>query len=230
MARYLIIGASSGIGEALAKMLLDEGHEVIGTGNRKMPSLRGIRAYPYNVTAEEADTSFIPEVLDGLVYCPGSIVLKPFNRISAQDFMKDMQLQLMGAVQILQKAQNALMKGSNPSVILFSSLAATQGLKFHTMVSASKAAIEGFARALAAEWAPTVRVNVIAPSLTDTPLASVLLNSPEKRTANASRHPLKKIGDAEDLAGMAKFLLSEQAKWISGQVMHVDGGLSRLQA
>ena len=170
-----------------------------------------------------------PEQLDGLVYCPGNISLKPFNRFSSADFQQDFQLQVLGAISCIQNALPALKKSANASVVLFSTVAVQQGLPFHSLVSTSKGAIEGLTRALAAELAPSVRVNAIAPSLTNTPLAENLLNSDAKREANAARHPLKRVGEAKDIAAMAAFLHSEQASWISGQIMHVDGGISALR-
>lgn len=230
MAEYLIIGASSGIGASLAERLISEGHQVTGTGRSKLPSVAGLKTFLYDVHQDGIPDGMIPEKLDGLAFCPGSITLKPFSRFKPEEFIADMQLQLVGAVKVLQYAYASLAKGDASSVVLFSSLAAGTGLKFHTQVSSTKGAIEGFARALAAEWAPQIRVNVIAPSLTDTPLASALLNTPEKRNANAGRHPLKRVGNPEDIAACAQFLLSKESSWMSGQVLHVDGGLSTLQA
>jgi NAD(P)-dependent dehydrogenase (short-subunit alcohol dehydrogenase family) len=229
MAEYLIIGASSGIGAALAEMLVAEGHQVTGTGKNKLPEISGLKQYLYDVHQESIPEGMIPEKLDGLVFCPGSISLKPFNRIKPEEFLSDLQLQIAGAVKVLQASYASLARGEQSSVVLFSSLAAGTGLKFHTLVSSTKGAIEGFARALAAEWAPQIRVNVVAPSLTDTRLASALLNTTEKRNANAARHPLKRIGSPQDIAETAKFLLKPQSSWMSGQVLHVDGGLSSLQ-
>lgn len=231
MSSYLIIGASSGIGEQLTRQLLQNGHEVLGTYHVHEPMADDphLRYYKLNVLDESADLSFFPESLDGLIYCPGSIALKPFHRIKPSDFEDDYKLNVIGAVKMIQAALPALKKGQHPSIILFSTAAVQTGLNFHSLVSASKGAIEGLTRALAAELAPTIRVNCIAPSLTDTPLSSALLNTPEKRDANAQRHPLKKVGKASDIAHMAEYLLSEKSGWITGQVMHVDGGITRLK-
>lgn len=231
MSTILIIGASSGIGQQLAKQLTASGQIVIGTYNASTnnPESPGLTFHHCNVLDEQPDFNFIPEVLDGIVYCPGSISLKPFHRIKPQDFVTDYQLQVTGAIKAIQAALPALKKGINPSIVLFSTTAVQTGLNFHSMVSASKGAIEGLTRALAAEFAPTIRVNCIAPSLTDTPLAASLLNTPEKKEANAQRHPLRRIGAASDIASMAEFLLSEKSGWITGQVLHVDGGISRLK-
>jgi NAD(P)-dependent dehydrogenase (short-subunit alcohol dehydrogenase family) len=231
MKTYLIIGASSGIGLQLATTLADEGNNVIGTFNsHPVENTNPNIAYQQlNVLDTEIDFSFLPEVLDGVVYCPGSINLKPFARIKPEDFTNDFNLQVGGLIKVLQAAHPALKKSEHASVVVFSTVAVQVGLPFHTQVSASKGAIEGLTKALSAEWAPSIRVNCIAPSLTDTPLAAQLLNTEEKKSANALRHPLKKIGTATDIANMAAFLLSEKASWITGQVIHVDGGMSTVK-
>jgi NAD(P)-dependent dehydrogenase (short-subunit alcohol dehydrogenase family) len=175
------------------------------------------------------DLNFLPAQIDGLVYCPGSILLKPFTRVSTEDLINDYQLQVIGAVKIIQQLLPYLKKSNAASIVLFSTVAVEMGFNFHSIVAASKGAIEGLTKALAAELAPKIRVNCIAPSITNTPLASSLLNSDEKIVANAQRHPLKKIGTASDVAAMACFLLSDQATWITGQIMHVDGGMSAIK-
>ncbi len=231
MSAILIIGASSGIGQELATQLASSGHKVFGTYHSK-PTASEILSLTYhhcNVLDEQPDFSFLPEAIDGLVYCPGSINLKPFHRIKPADFLGDYQLQVIGAIKTIQATLPALKKGNQAAIVLFSTAAVQTGLNFHTLVSASKGAIEGLTRALAAEFAPTIRVNCIAPSLTDTPMAASLLNTEEKRNANALRHPLKRIGTATDMAHMAEFLLTEKSGWITGQVMHVDGGITRLK-
>ena len=230
MKTYIIIGASSGIGLQLAKTLADKGDTVIGTYNsHPLENSDNITYHPLNVTAAELDLSFFPEVIDGIIYCPGSINLKPFGRIKAEDFLSDFNLQVGGLIKVLQYAFPALKKSEHAAVVVFSTVAVQLGLPFHSQVSASKGAIEGLTKALSAEWAPSIRVNCIAPSLTDTPLAATLLNTDEKKAANALRHPLKKIGTASDIANMAAFLLSENAAWITGQIIHVDGGMSTVK-
>ncbi len=230
MKTYIIIGASSGIGLQLAKTLADNGDKVIGTYNsHPVENSDNITYHSLNVTAPEFDLSFFPEVIDGIIYCPGSINLKPFGRIKAEDFLSDFNLQVGGLIRILQYAFPALKKSEHAAVVVFSTVAVQLGLPFHSQVSASKGAIEGLTKALSAEWAPSIRVNCIAPSLTDTPLAATLLNTEEKKAANALRHPLKKIGTANDIANMAAFLLSENAAWITGQIIHVDGGMSTVK-
>lgn len=231
MSTYLIIGASSGIGQKLAEQLVDAGHRVYATYFKNKPvSDSGLTRYHYlNVLDENIALDFLPESLDGLVYCPGSINLKPFERIKPSDFIADFNLQVAGAIKIIQMAMLRLKKSGNASIVLFSTVAVQTGFPFHTQVSASKGAIEGLTRALAAEYAPKIRVNCIAPSLTDTPLAASLLNTEPKREANALRHPLKKTGTPGNIADMAMFLLSEKGSWISGQIFHVDGGMSALR-
>lgn len=224
-----VIGASKGIGLALIQKLAQQGHQVLAIYSQTTPTFehQNVKWQYYSVA--DGQLLEIPEVLDGLVYCPGTISLKPFNRFSAQDFLADYQLQVIGATQTIQTALPALKKSAQASVVLFSTVAVQQGLPFHSLVSASKGALEGLTRALAAEFAPKIRVNAIAPSLTNTPLAENLLNSDAKREANAARHPLKRVGEPTDIANMAAFLLSDEASWLSGQILHVDGGISTLR-
>lgn len=231
MSQYLIIGASSGIGKQLAHQLSEAGHKVYGTYNtHKIEDVPDKTIYRYyNVLDESIEPDFLPEKLDGLVYCPGSINLKPFARIKPEEFLSDYQLQVLGAIKVIQQILPKLKAAENPAIVMFSTVAVQAGFNFHSQVSASKGAIEGLTRALAAEFAPRIRVNCIAPSLTDTPLAASLLSSDEKREVNANRHPLKKIGKVQDIANMAEFLLSNKSGWISGQIFHVDGGMFSLK-
>ncbi|MBL7706608.1 MAG: SDR family oxidoreductase [Taibaiella sp.] len=231
MANYFVVGASSGIGKAVAMQLAAEGHQVWATYN-KHPIHSDhplIQYYSLDVLDDPIALDFLPETIDAVVYCPGSISLRPFERIAASDFLKDYQLQVLGAINVLQQVLPRLKRSNNASVILFSTVAVQNGLPFHSQVAASKGAVEGLCKALAAEYAPKIRVNCIAPSLTDTPLAASLLNSDTKREANALRHPLKRIGKADDMAHMVAFLVSEKASWITGQVIHIDGGMSSLK-
>ena len=231
MQHYLIIGASGGIGKELAGQLAAAGNQVIATYNKNEPVLAvtNIRYHHLDVLDENLSIDFLPDELDGFVYCPGSINLRPFERIKATDFESDYKLLVTGAIKVLQLVLPKLKKSANASVVLFSTVAVQTGLPFHTQVAASKGALEGLTRALAAEYAPKIRVNCIAPSLTDTPLASSLLNTDQKKEANALRHPLKRVGTTEDIANIAAFLLSEKASWITGQILHVDGGMSSLK-
>ncbi len=231
MANYLIIGASSGIGKALALQLADSCHQVFGTFNKnEMHADHPLIKYnQLNVLDENILLDFLPESLTGVIYCPGSINLRPFERIKPIDFTNDYNLQVVGAVKIIQAVAPKLKNNENAAIILFSTVAVQTGLPFHSQVSSSKGAIEGLTKALAAEYAPKIRVNCIAPSLTDTPLAASLLNSEQKRQANAQRHPLKRIGTTDDIVNMVEFLLSTKASWITGQIMHVDGGISTIK-
>lgn len=231
MENYLIVGASSGIGKALSAMLANSGSRVYGTYNKTLdqPEMENIELFHVDVMDETINLDFLPEKLDGIAYCPGSITLKPFERIKSVDLISDFQLQVVGAVKVLQAAMPMLKKGDSPSVVLFSTVAVQVGLPYHSVVSVSKGAIEGLTKALAAEYAPRVRVNCIAPSLTDTPLGAPFLNTEQKRDAGNQRHPLKRIGSPVDIAAMAHFLLSDKSSWITGQVIHVDGGYSTLK-
>lgn len=221
----LVIGANSGIGAELSRKLSDAGAKVISTS-------RSDATFSWNATDAAADLSpILPEQLDGLVYCPGSINLKPFSRLTDQDFLQDFELNVMGAIRAIRQAIPALKRSGNASVVLFSTVAASQGMNFHASVATSKRALEGLALSLAAEFAGSqIRFNVVAPSLTDTPLAANLLSSSEKKEASAKRHPLGRIGKAEDIAGATLFLLSEESTWMTGQILAVDGGLSSIKA
>jgi 3-oxoacyl-[acyl-carrier protein] reductase len=230
----LIVGASSGIGLATAQQLAAAG-ATLYTASRHLPAeleALGTTHIAYDAT-QPVGAAFdqLPEVLHGLVYCPGSIKLRPFERVPVEDFRSDFELNVLGAVQALQATVKRLKKAEGgASVVLFSTVAAAVGMSFHTSIATAKAAVEGLTRALAAEYAASgLRVNCLAPSLTDTPLAAALLNTPEKAEAGAKRHPLQRVGRATDLAGMAAFLLSDQATFITGQVLAVDGGMGKLK-
>lgn len=231
MKKLLIVGASRGIGLRLAQ--LSAGDFGLLTVSRTMSAeLESLHSTHFELDAvrDSLDTLHLPDELHGLVYCPGSIQLKTINRLSEADFLADFQQNVLGAVRIIQHALPRLKRANGASIVLFSTVAVQTGMAFHSSVAASKGAIEGLTRALAAELAPQqIRVNTIAPSLTQTPLAQSLLNSPEKLEASARRHPLGRVGQPDDMASLAHFLLSEQASWITGQIIGVDGGLSSLR-
>lgn len=232
MANYLTAGASSGIGKKLTDKFAESGHQVFGTYHKRVSESDNskIHFFPLNVLDEIISFDFLPENLAGVIYCAGSINLRPFERIKPEDFVDDYRLQVVGAIKTIQAVASKLKTSDNAAIILFSTVAVQTGLPFHSQVSASKGAIEGLTKALAAEYAPKIRVNCIAPSLTDSPLAASLLNTYQKRQANAERHPLKRIGTTKDIADMVEFLLSSKASWITGQILHVDGGFSTLKA
>jgi NAD(P)-dependent dehydrogenase (short-subunit alcohol dehydrogenase family) len=163
------------------------------------------------------------------VYCPGNILLKPAARITEQELIEDYRLQAVGALKAVQHALPSLKKSGDASVVLFSTVAVQTGFPFHALVSASKGAVEGMTRALAAEFAPSIRVNAIAPSITDTPLASKILGTPEKKEASAARHPLKKNGNPEELAATVSFLLGQASSFMTGQIVTMDGGISSIR-
>ena len=228
----LIVGGSSGIGLELVKVLGDDRHGIY-VGSRTADTLAefpGVHHIPMDVAAEKLDLETLPETLQGLVYCPGTIVLKPFQRLTIDDFKEDFNINLLGAVKVIQGCIKQLKKSqTGASIVLFSTVAVKTGMPFHASVASAKAAVEGLTRSLAAEFAPRIRVNAIAPSLTDTPLAKSLLSSEEKRKASADRHPLKRIGTPQEIARSAAYLLSDAGSWITGQVLPIDGGMSSLR-
>jgi 3-oxoacyl-[acyl-carrier protein] reductase len=228
MKNILLIGGSYGIGLAIAKELQYENNVYIAS--RSNENLADVKAtyIPFDASTDVLDTSKLPAFIDGLVYCPGSINLRPFKGIKPEAFETDLQINFISLVKVIQSVLPNLLAVEQASIVTFSSVAASMGMPFHTSVSASKGAIEGFSKALAAEYAPKIRVNVIAPSLTDTPLADKFLNNETKQEKSAERHPLKRFGKPEDSAQMATFLLSDKSSWISGQIFHVDGGMSTL--
>ncbi len=228
MKNILLIGGSHGIGLAIAKELQFENNVYIAS--RSNENLSEVKAthISFDATTDTIYTSQLPTVIDGLVYCPGSINLRPFKGLKPEAFETDLQINFLSLVKVIQSVLPNLLASEQASIVAFSSVAATMGMPFHTSVAASKGAIEGFAKALAAEYAPKIRVNVIAPSLTDTPLADKFLNNETKQEKSAERHPLKRFGKPEDSAQMATFLLSDKSSWISGQIFHVDGGMSTL--
>ncbi|MGV7224465.1 MAG: SDR family NAD(P)-dependent oxidoreductase [Nitrospinales bacterium] len=229
---YLVVGGSSGIGLEIVKALHENGHEIY-VGSRtsdQITQMESVHHLLLDVTAHSFDLSGLPEELNGMVYCPGTIRLQPFQRLNMDDFLEDLQVNYLGAVKIIQSCLAHLKKSpTGASIILFSTVAVKTGMPFHASVAGAKGAVEGLTRSLAAEFAPRIRVNAIAPSLTNTPLAGHLLSSEDKRQASANRHPLRRIGNPQEVARLAVHLLSDAGAWMSGQIIHIDGGMSSLK-
>lgn len=231
MKNIVIIGCGQGIGLATAK-LLSKDNKVIGISRSYNPEVEKlhIKFHKLEILEGNLDEIAFPEIIDGLVYAPGSINLKPFNRLTIEDFKNDFEINVLGAVKTIQKLLPHLKKSESASIVLFSSVAAKLGMPFHASISASKSAIEGLTKSLAAELsAQKIRVNAVAPSLTDTNLASQILSTLEKRESSAKRHPLQRVGNAEEMAKMTAFLLSSDSSWITGQVIGVDGGMGNVK-
>lgn len=224
----LLIGGSHGIGRALVENLHNDHNLYVASRTIEDLNDLDVTHIEYDVNSGSLDVSNLPDSLDGFVYCPGSINLKPFKMLSEETFEADMQLNFFGLIKSLKTVTDRLKKSEQASLVFFSTVAVKVGMPFHTSVAASKGAIEGFAKALAAEYAPAFRVNVIAPSLTDTPLAEKLLGNDKKREKMDERHPLKRVGTAQDIAKIAGFLLSDESSWVTGQIIGVDGGMSTL--
>lgn len=226
MKNILLIGGSHGIGLSMVKELQETNHLFVASRTDEALQHKNITHIKFDVTTDELDISQLPETIDGFVYCPGSINLKPFKMMSLDTIKDDMELNFFAMVKIVKGIISLMNDGS--SMVFFSTIAVGTGMPFHTSVAAAKGAVEGFAKSMAAEYAPKIRVNVIAPSLVDTPLAKRLLNNDKKREMMSDRHPLKRVGNPEDIAHAAVFILSDKSTWMTGQIIGVDGGLSTL--
>ena len=237
MARIVIAGGSGGIGSALARRLQARGDDIVllGRDRDKLDALAseiGAEVQVLDVTEEAAianlDAIAAKGPVHGFVYAVGTITVKPLGQLTTQDFKRDFEVNALGAALSLQRLAPALKAGEG-SVVLMSSVAVAQGFAGHASIGMAKGAVEGLARSLAAEWAPAVRVNCIAPSLTKTPLAASILGNPALGKALAELHALRRLGEPEDIAALAAFLLSDEAGWITGQVIGVDGGRAALR-
>lgn len=226
---YLFAGASSAIAQAAQQLLQSAGHQVIGLSTKDISDL----GYNAHFQVAEYSKNHLPDIeqpLDGLVYFPGTINLKPLHRTTEEEFLQEYKINALGAVSVVQRyLQNLKNAGPTPSIVFLSTVAVAQGMNFHTSISMAKGAVEGLTLALAAELAPTIRVNAVAPSLTASPLAEKLINSPEKLEASGKRHPLRRVGQPEDIANAVCFLLGDQSDWITGQILGVDGGMSTIR-
>ena len=225
--RFVFAGASSKIAMEAAAQLKQEGHIVTGISTKT-----GVEGYDEFHTISTYETGSFPVIegtIDGLVYFPGTINLKPFARLTANDFMNDYMINSLGAVAFTQAYLTNLKTSTSASIVFVSTVAVAVGMPFHASISMAKGAIEGLTKALAAELAPGIRVNCVAPSLTQTPLGEKFINTPEKLEASQKRNPLKKIGGATDVANAITFLLGDKAGWITGQVIGVDGGMNNIR-
>jgi NAD(P)-dependent dehydrogenase (short-subunit alcohol dehydrogenase family) len=222
MKKILVIGGSKGIGNAIISSLIEE-NKVINL-SRSSPSLNHQNLTHYNC---DILTDELPELeaVDTLIYCPGSINLKPISRLKLNDFREDFEINVVGAVKAIQQYLPILKKGNNPSILLFSTVAAKLGMPYHASVAAAKSAVEGLVKSLGAELAPIIRVNAIAPTVTDTDLASKLLRNERMIDSITERHPLKKFLNPAEVADMATFLTSDKASSISGQIFQMDCGI-----
>jgi 3-oxoacyl-[acyl-carrier protein] reductase len=229
---FVVVGGSSGIGFELTRRLIDDGHQVsvLSRTSGQLTDLPGVRHIAFDATHDEFPSDGLFEKLSGLAYCPGSIRLRPFTRLTAEEFLEDYHINLLGAVAVIKGCLNSLKKADpTAAIVLFSTVAVGTGMPFHASIASAKGAVEGLTRSLAAEFAPRIRVNAIAPSLTDTPLAGALLADDGKRKAAADRHPLKRTGTPRDIADIAHFLLSDASSWITGQIFSVDGGMGAVR-
>lgn len=224
----LLIGGSSGIGLSLVNQISQDHNVYVACrSNNSLPE--NVNYINYDVLNDELDSSLFPETIDSFIYLPGSINLRPFKSLSIESFKEDLEINFIGLIKSLKSVLKNLTASNSASIVLFSTVAVQRGMPFHSSVSSSKGAIEGLAKSLAAELSPKIRVNVIAPSLVNTPLANRFLNNDLKIEKSANRHPLKRIGSASDIANLINYLISDKSSWITGQIIAVDGGLSTIE-
>lgn len=227
MKTFVIIGSTTGIGLSITKKLV-QNNRVFGVSRREFSEFNhtNYTHFSFDVLQGSWENIPLPEQIDGLVYCPGSIQLKPLKMLTDKVIREDMEINFFGAINCIKAISDRLQQ--NSSMLLFSTVAVQQGMPFHASIASAKGAIEGLTRSLAAEFAPKVRVNAIAPSIVDTPLAKRLLNNDRKRELISDKHPLKRVGEVDDISELACFLLSPSASWITGQIIGVDGGKSSI--
>lgn len=225
MKKHLIIGGSGGIGKAIIEQIPPE-DDIINISRREPEISRTITHYGLDVLNDE-----LPELegINSIIYCPGSINLKPINSLKIEDFQNDFNINVLGAVRVI-KAYHRDLKRNGGSIVMFSTVASKLGMPFHSSVAAAKSGVEGLAKSLAAELAPKVRVNVIAPTVTDTPLASHLLRNEKSQESTRDRHPLKRYLQPREIAAMATYLVSDQAAGITGQVIGIDAGIGSVKS
>jgi NAD(P)-dependent dehydrogenase (short-subunit alcohol dehydrogenase family) len=227
---YLIIGGTSGIGLESTKLLSKDNRVIVLSRTKKnLDGLNNVEFISADVTKSVDELPQIKEPINGIVYCPGTINLKPLKSLKIEDFQNDFEVNLLGAVKVINKYYNNLKDAGKASIVLFSTVAVQTGMPYHASIASAKGAVEGLTRSLAAEFAPNIRVNCIAPSITNTPLAEKLLNNETKIKSSEDRHPLKRIGDAKEIAEIVILLLSDSASFITGQIIKIDGGISSVK-
>jgi NAD(P)-dependent dehydrogenase (short-subunit alcohol dehydrogenase family) len=229
MKKTLIIGGSSGVGRAISKHLLEKNHLVFNTycSTPIDYNHENLKSFHFDINQENQDLD-LPDSIDSLIYCPGTINLKPFTSLKETDFLNEFNVNVLGFVRVLKKVIRKLRKSDSASVLGFSSICVKNGFNYHSSTATSKSALEGLFISLAKEYSPKIRFNMIAPSLVDTPLSAHLINTEKKVEQIGSSHPLQRIGKPQDIAALACFLTSEDASWMTGQVIAVDGGKSNL--
>lgn len=231
MNTYIIVGGTSGIGLESTKLLSQNNRVIVISREKKnIDGMSNVDFFSADITKPAENLPEVEGAINGIVYCPGTINLKPLKSLKIEDFQNDFEVNVLGAVKVINKYFNNLKSAEKSSVVLFSTVAVQTGMTYHASVSASKGAVEGLTRSLAAEFAPNIRVNCIAPSITNTPLAEKLLNNETKLKASEDRHPLKRIGSAEEIAKTVEFLLSPSSGFITGQILKVDGGISSVKS
>ena len=225
-----IVGGSSGIGLSLIKQISSKNNIYSASRNDNNLNKYNVKHIKYDsVNDLEIDTSILPEKIDGFVYCPGSINLRPFNTLKIESFLEDYKINFLGAIKSLKIILPLMQKSDNSSIVFFSTVAVSTGMPFHSSISSSKGAIEGLTRSLAAEFAPKIRVNSIAPSIVKTNLSEKFLNSDLKIEKASERHPLGRIGKVEEISKLAAYLLSDDSRWVTGQVINIDGGIGSIR-
>ena len=225
-----IVGGSSGIGLSLIKQISSKNNIYSASRNDNNLNDYNVKHIKYDsVNDLEIDTSILPEKIDGFVYCPGSINLRPFNTLKIESFLEDYKINFLGAIKSLKIILPLMQKSDNSSIVFFSTVAVSTGMPFHSSISSSKGAIEGLTRSLAAEFAPNIRVNSIAPSIVKTNLSEKFLNSDLKIEKASERHPLGRIGKVEEISKLAAYLLSDDSRWVTGQVINIDGGIGSIR-
>ena len=232
--KYLIVGATGSVGSSLAEQLSNSGNDIhLVARNESEVRLIAEKLDCGFTVADVVEDNFIEKVkadvpeIKGIAYCVGSIDLKPLRMVNEEDFNKCMKLNLYSAVEVIKGYQESLKKNKG-SIVLFSTVAAQRGFTNHAIIASTKAAVEGLTVSLAAEFAPNIRVNCIAPSLSKSKIAEPMLKNTTIAEGIAKAHPLKRLGEGKDSAALAKFLITEESSWVTGQIIAVDGGRSKL--